>query len=53
MAEGRASQMTFNLRLILTILILAISVSLLVWGYTPNPHEVRVQPISPSEMQLP
>jgi hypothetical protein len=42
-----------RLRLFITIIVLAISVSLLVWGYSPNPHETRVQPISPQEMQLP
>jgi hypothetical protein len=40
-------------RLFLTVLILSISIALLVWGYTPNPREVRVQPIAPAEMQLP
>jgi hypothetical protein len=40
-------------RLFLSIIILTISIALLVWGYTPNPQETRVQPISPSEMRLP
>jgi predicted MFS family arabinose efflux permease len=40
-------------RLFLAIIILAISVLLLIWAYSPNPRETRVQPIAPSEMQLP
>ena len=42
-----------SLRLILAIIILTISISLLAWGYMPNPHETRIQPIAPAEMQLP
>jgi len=42
-----------RLRLFLAIIVLAISVSLLVWGYVPNKHEMLIQPISPGEMQLP
>ncbi len=40
-------------RLFLSIIILTISIALLIWGYAPDPHETRVRPISPSEMQLP
>ncbi len=42
-----------RLRLFIAIIILGVSISLLVWGYSPNPHETRIQPISPAEMQLP
>lgn len=42
-----------RIRLFLAILILSISIALLVWGYAPNPREIRVQPIAPAEMQLP
>ena len=42
-----------KLRLFLSILILAVSIALLIWGYAPNPHETRIQPIAPTEMQLP
>jgi len=42
-----------RLRLFLAVIILAASISLLVWGYMPNPHETRIQPIAPAEMQLP
>ncbi len=42
-----------RLRLLFAILILAISLSLLLWGYLPNPREVRDRNIPPAEMQLP
>jgi hypothetical protein len=42
-----------KIRLFLSIFVLAISIALLVWGYSPNPRETRVQPIVPAEMQLP
>jgi hypothetical protein len=42
-----------RIRLFLAIFILAISIALLTWGYFPNPHETRIQPIVPAEMQLP
>lgn len=42
-----------NIRLILAIVVLTISIVLLVWGFSPNPRETRIQTISPSEMQLP
>ena len=42
-----------RIRLFISILILGISLALLVWGYAPNPHETRIQPIAPVEMQLP
>jgi len=42
-----------KLRIILGILILLISISLLIWGLAPARHEIRIQDISPSEMQLP
>jgi hypothetical protein len=42
-----------RIRLFLSIFILAISIALLIWGYTPNPRETRVQSIVPAEMQLP
>lgn len=45
--------MTKKVRLILAAIILAISISLLVWGYFPNARETRTQQVSPSEMQLP
>jgi hypothetical protein len=42
-----------KIRLFLSILILTISIALLIWGYAPNPREIRIQPIAPTEMQLP
>ncbi|MDD2922018.1 MAG: hypothetical protein PHQ36_07000 [Anaerolineales bacterium] len=42
-----------RIRLFLAILILAISIALLTWGYAPNPRVTRIQNIAPTEMQLP
>ncbi len=42
-----------NIRLVFAIIILAISIVLLVWGFAPNPRETRIQNILPTEMQLP
>jgi hypothetical protein len=42
-----------TIRLLLTFIILTISLTLLIWGYAPNPRETRIQNISPVEMQLP
>ncbi len=41
-----------RIRLFLSVIILAASISLLIWAYAPNPRETRVRSISPSEMQL-
>lgn len=45
--------MSRKVRTVLGILILAASISLLVWGLAPARRETRIQTISPSEMQLP
>ena len=42
-----------KIRLFLAIFILTISIALLIWAYSPNPRETRVQSIAPAEMQLP
>lgn len=42
-----------KIQLILALIILAISIALLVWGFSPNPRTTRIQTISPTEMQLP
>lgn len=42
-----------NIRLVLALIILTVSIALLVWGFSPNPRETRIQTISPTEMQLP
>jgi hypothetical protein len=42
-----------KLRLFLGVVILVVSIALLAWSYWPAARETRIQPISPSEMQLP
>jgi hypothetical protein len=45
--------MTRRIRILLGVLILAISIWLLIWSFAPARRETRVQDISPSEMELP
>jgi hypothetical protein len=45
--------MSKKVRLFIAAIILVISISLLAWGYAPNPRETRIQNITPTEMQLP
>jgi hypothetical protein len=45
--------MSRRVRIILGLLILAISLSLLLWGFLPARRETRLQPIPPAELQLP
>jgi len=45
--------MSRKIRLVIAIVILAISIYMLVWGYSPNPRVTIDRNISPSEMQLP
>jgi hypothetical protein len=45
--------MTRRIRIVLGILILTISIALLIWGFKPLGRETRIQPIAPSELQLP
>jgi len=45
--------MNKKVRLVIALLILGISISLLIWGYSPNRHKVIDRDISPAEMQLP
>ena len=45
--------MSRNVRIALGILILAVSISLLIWGFWPARRETRIQPIAPAELQLP
>lgn len=40
-------------RLVLALVILTVSIALLIWGFSPNPRETRIQNLSPTEMQLP
>jgi len=45
--------MARKIRLVLTIVILAISLVLLLWGIWPNQEETRIVPVDPGQMQLP
>jgi hypothetical protein len=45
--------MSRKLRIALGVLLLAISISLLIWGFLPARRETRIQPIPPAELQLP
>lgn len=40
-------------RLVLAVIILAVSIALLIWGFAPNPRNTLIQNIPPAEMQLP
>jgi hypothetical protein len=42
-----------QIRVILGLIIVIISIALLVWGLLPARREIRTQPISPTELQLP
>lgn len=45
--------MNRRVRIVLGVMILAVSIALLVWSFRPLDREVLTQPISPSDMQLP
>jgi hypothetical protein len=45
--------MSRKTRILLGLLILALSLSLLIWGFLPTRRESRTLPISPSDLQLP
>jgi hypothetical protein len=45
--------MSKKLRLLLAVLLLAVSLSLLVWASLPGVVESRVVPIPPADLQLP
>ena len=45
--------MARKIRLFLAISILALSLALLIWGLWPTLVETRIQPVDPSQMQLP
>ena len=42
-----------HLRIFLGIIILLVSLALLLWGFFPSRREIRTQPISPTDLQLP
>ena len=45
--------MSRRIRIFLGVILLAVSISLLIWGFAPTRREIRTQPIAPNEMQLP
>ncbi|MEP0804813.1 MAG: hypothetical protein HRF47_04955 [Chloroflexota bacterium] len=45
--------MNRKLRILIGILILALSLALLIWGFMPLERVTRTQPISPLDLQLP
>jgi hypothetical protein len=42
-----------RVRILLGMLILILSIILLLWGFLPARHEIRTQPVSPTDLQLP
>jgi hypothetical protein len=52
-ARRTAAVWTRRIRIILGITILTLSLALLIWGFLPARREIRSQPISPAELQLP
>jgi len=42
-----------KIRILLAVVILAISCALLVWGLWPTLMETRILPVDPGQMQLP
>ena len=42
-----------KIRILLAVLILAVSCALLVWGLWPMLMETRIVPVDPNQMQLP
>jgi hypothetical protein len=42
-----------QVRIILGIVIVALSLALLAWGFLPSRREIRTQPLPPAELQLP
>lgn len=47
------TDMARKIRLLLAILILALSLALLIWGLWPIIMETRIVPVDPDQMQLP
>ncbi len=45
--------MNRKLRILIGILILALSLALLIWGFMPLERVTRTQPIPPLDLQLP
>ncbi len=42
-----------QIRIIIGVILLILSLALLLWGFLPSRREIRTQPISPTELQLP
>lgn len=42
-----------KIRLAIAIILFAVSIYFLIWGYAPNPHATLERTISPAELQLP
>jgi hypothetical protein len=42
-----------RIRLVLAVVLFVVSISLLVWGYSPNPRATRERIIPPAELRLP
>jgi hypothetical protein len=42
-----------RMRVVLGMIVLILSIVLLIWGFLPARREIRTQPISPTELQLP
>lgn len=42
-----------RIRIVLGIIILAVSLTILIWGIKPLEKEIRTQPLDSSELQLP
>jgi hypothetical protein len=42
-----------RIRIIIGLILLILSLALLLWGFLPSRRETRIQPISPTELQLP
>lgn len=45
--------MARKIRLLVALLILTLSCALLLWGIWPEERQTRIQPIQPTQMQLP
>lgn len=45
--------MARKIRILFALAILVLSMTILVWGLWPEEREMRIQPIQPTQMQLP
>jgi hypothetical protein len=42
-----------QIRIVLGVILVILSIALLAWGFLPARREIRTQPIPPAELQLP